>query len=178
MPGCDHQKRMASACRKFDAYLQVRNQICPSRLSWNIAKILQTYYFGNFGHGSVHPPKTINSPWRKLWCFSKCLKSTRSLTFFLRYYNLKNSTTWLVTSILAHDFRKEFCQIKDSRWNINSWCGAVARSYFMRRSFFSLGWQSLYSLHRGKKHWCADLCKLVALTIVFIAISLLFTKSS
>ena len=122
---------------KFDAYLQVRNQICLSRLSWNIAKILQTCYFGYFGHGSVHPPKTINSPWRKLWCFSKCLKSTWSLTFFLRYYNLKNPTTWLLTSILAHNFRKEFCPIKGSRWNINNWCGAVALSYFMTRSFFS-----------------------------------------
>ena len=52
-----------------------------------------------------HPPKTIVSTCRKIWCLSTCKKSTWSLFSFLRNYTLKNPANWLAKSILVHNLR-------------------------------------------------------------------------
>ena len=41
----------------FDVYIHAKYQIFPSPLSWNIAKVLQTCYFGYFGNAWEHAPK-------------------------------------------------------------------------------------------------------------------------
>ena len=43
----------------FDVYMQTKNQLHPSRFSWDIAKILQTCYFGYFKHVLLCTPKMI-----------------------------------------------------------------------------------------------------------------------
>ena len=63
-----------SACRRSTSSLLI---------SWDIAKILQTYYFGYFGH------------WRKLWCISPCKKPDLSLNKILQsYYFLYFGHAW------------------------------------------------------------------------------------
>ena len=42
----------------------------------NNTKILQTCYFGYFGHDQPCPPKLIIPTCRKVWCLSACQKST------------------------------------------------------------------------------------------------------
>ena len=57
-----------------------------------------------FGHACIHTPKMVKLTCRKLWCLCACQKYTSRFTF-LGYYILKNSTIWLVDSILAHNWR-------------------------------------------------------------------------
>ena len=56
--GCEWQYStilIASTCRKV--YLHVKNQLHASLLSWDIAEILQTCYFGYFGHAWPSPSR-------------------------------------------------------------------------------------------------------------------------
>ena len=48
--GYDHQKRRYQLIENFDVYLHVKNQIYLSPPFRDIAKLLQTWYFGYFGH--------------------------------------------------------------------------------------------------------------------------------
>ena len=86
----------------FDVYLHAKNQVYPSLLSWNLAKIMWTCFFGYSGHAWSRPPQTTVPTRRKLWCLSKYKKSTWSLTYFLRY---KNPVIWLDEGILIHNLR-------------------------------------------------------------------------
>ena len=59
--GYDHQKRRYQLIENSDVYLHAKNQIYLSPASRDIAKLLQTWYFGYFGHAQPHPSKTIVS---------------------------------------------------------------------------------------------------------------------
>ena len=68
----------------------------------NNAKILQTCYFGYFGHDQPCPPKFIIPTCRKVWYLSVCQKSTSSLPSFLRYCNdIANLLFWVLWACLA-----------------------------------------------------------------------------
>ena len=67
-----------------------------------------------------HPPKTIVSTCRKIWCLSTCKKSTWSLFSFLRNYTLKNPANWLAKSILVHNLRARISPDKGLWWKINN----------------------------------------------------------
>ena len=62
-----------------------KNQLHLSCFSWDIGKILQTCYFGNFGHAWLPTLKVIPSNCRKLLCLSAGKKSTSHPTIFWRY---------------------------------------------------------------------------------------------
>ena len=47
-----------------------KNQFYPSFIPWDIAKSLQTWYFGYFGHEWPCPSKLIVSTCRKFWYLS------------------------------------------------------------------------------------------------------------
>ena len=65
-------------------------------------KILQTCYFGYFGHDQPCPPKLIILTCRKVWCLSACQKSTLSPPSFLRYCNdIANLLFWVLRACLA-----------------------------------------------------------------------------
>ena len=66
----------------FNVYLQAKNQLHPSRFPWDIARILQTCYFGYLGHAWLRTPRVTLSTCRKLSCFSAGKKSYSSSTFF------------------------------------------------------------------------------------------------
>ena len=70
MPGHPHLKWQYQSKETFDTYLQAKNQLHPSCFPWVIAKILQTCYFGYFGHVWLRKPKLILLPCRKLLCLS------------------------------------------------------------------------------------------------------------
>ena len=74
-------------------------------LSLDNTAILQTCYFGYFGHLWPCPPKPIAPTCMKLWCLSANKKSAWSLSFFKRYYTLKNHAIWLVKNILGNNSR-------------------------------------------------------------------------
>ena len=69
----------------FNVYLQAKNQLYPSHFPWVIAKILQIYYLGYFGHASLRTPKVILSACRKRLYLSAGKKTTSSPMFFWRY---------------------------------------------------------------------------------------------
>ena len=52
----------------FDVYMQSKNQFHPSRFSCDIVKMLQTCYFGYYGHAWLHIPKVKIWISRKLSC--------------------------------------------------------------------------------------------------------------
>ena len=55
--GDTHLKWKYQFKETFDIYLQAKNELHPSRFPWDIAKILQTYYFGYF---DLHTPKVVS----------------------------------------------------------------------------------------------------------------------
>ena len=66
-------------------WIPIKKNLHPSCFPWDIAKMLQTCYFGYFGHTWLHTIKVILSTCRKLVCLSAGKKSTSSPTFFWRY---------------------------------------------------------------------------------------------
>ena len=78
---------------KINVYLHVKNQVPHSFLSWDVAKILQTYS-GYFGHVWLWPRKMAVSTCRKFWCLPLCKKIKFTPYIFpeisLRYWNLHN----------------------------------------------------------------------------------------
>ena len=50
-----HQNWQYQSVGRFGVYLHAK--IYPSPVSWNIANIMQTYYFGYFGHDSDNQQK-------------------------------------------------------------------------------------------------------------------------
>ena len=58
-------------CRNFDLYLHAKNELNPSLLFWDVAKVLQTWYLEYFDNAWSYPSIMIVSPCRKLWC-PKC----------------------------------------------------------------------------------------------------------
>ena len=94
-------KMIVSTCSKLLMFICAKNQLHPSRLSWDIAKIVQTYHFGYFGHDWPCPPKLIASTCRKVRCLSACKKPTLSLPFFLRY--CKDFAILLLTMATKND---------------------------------------------------------------------------
>ena len=61
--------------------MQVKNQLHPSCLLSDIAKTLQTFYFGYFGHTWLPTPQVILSTCRKRLCLSADKKSTSPSVF-------------------------------------------------------------------------------------------------
>ena len=73
MPGHTHHSiNLNKQC--LSVYLQAKNQPHPSYFTWDIVKILQTRYFGFFGHAWLRTPKLILSTCRKLLCLSAVKK--------------------------------------------------------------------------------------------------------
>ena len=68
---------------KYDVYLHTNNQLHSELISWDSTKVLQTC-LGTLGMPNQTHLKTLSTS-RKLWCLSACIKSTTSLTAFLRY---------------------------------------------------------------------------------------------
>ena len=91
------QKTFVFVCRQ--------KSISFPMLFWRYCKVMQTSYFGYFGHAWLHTPKIIVSTCRRLRCLSACQKHTSSFTSFLRYYILKNPAISLADSILVHNSR-------------------------------------------------------------------------
>ena len=58
MPG-HTTKMMYQFEETFNAYLQVKNQLHPSRFPRDSGKIMHTYYFGYFEHAWLRTPKVI-----------------------------------------------------------------------------------------------------------------------
>ena len=59
---------------------------------WRYWKIIQTYYFGYFGHAWQHTPKIIVSSCRKLQCLSYLhAKNELIISFFLEILHFKDS---------------------------------------------------------------------------------------
>ena len=59
----------------FDVYIQAKDQFYPSCFPWDITNILQTCYFGCFGHAWLLTLKVILSACRKLLCLHARKKS-------------------------------------------------------------------------------------------------------
>ena len=59
--------------RQF-VYLHAKNQLNPSFLFWDIAKLLQNCSLGYFRHAWQWPVKTILPACKKRWCFPLCKK--------------------------------------------------------------------------------------------------------
>ena len=76
---------IVSIWRNLYVYLQTKNQLHLSRFPSDIAKILQTCYFGYFGHAWLCTPTVIQSTYRKLLRLSAGEKSTSFPSFFRRY---------------------------------------------------------------------------------------------
>ena len=64
-------------------FIGTKNQLHSSLFSWDIAKTLQTCYFGYFEHDWPWPQKLIASTWQKVWCLSACKKIHFIPPFFL-----------------------------------------------------------------------------------------------
>ena len=63
MPGHTHQKEQYELEEIFDVYLQAKNQLHYSCFSWEIAKLLQTCYFGYSRQAWLHKPIMTVSSW-------------------------------------------------------------------------------------------------------------------
>ena len=62
-----HTQIIASIKKKTGVYLRAKNQFHLSRFPWDIARTLQTSYFGYFGNERLRTPKVIPSIFRKFW---------------------------------------------------------------------------------------------------------------
>ena len=80
----------------FVVYLPAKIQIHPSRFPRDIAKILQTYCFGYFGHAWLLTPKKILSSCRKILCLPAGKKSTTSPMVFWRYCKNMQNLFWVL----------------------------------------------------------------------------------
>ena len=99
----------------------------PHFFFWDIEKILQTCYFGYFGHTWLWPVKTLLPACRKLWCLSLCKKIIFIPSLFLetlqRYYKFGYfGHTWIRTSkVIAPTCRKLWCLSANEKtiWPLN-----------------------------------------------------------
>ena len=99
IPGHTHLKWEYQFEEAFDSYLQ---KLHPLGFTWDIAKILQTCYFGYFGYAWLRTPKKIKSTWKKRLCLSADKKSTSSLMFCWRYYkDMQTSLFWVLWACLG-----------------------------------------------------------------------------
>ena len=84
---------------------------------WDFVKTLQTCYSVNFGNGWPSPSKVKVWICRKLSCLSACIKSTLSITSFLRYYKeIPTLLLWVYLGMPGHTPLKKplifFCRQK------------------------------------------------------------------
>ena len=70
MPDLTHLKWQYEFEETFNAYLQAKNWLYPSRFPWDTTKILQTCYFGYVEHVQLRTPKVILSTCRMLLSIS------------------------------------------------------------------------------------------------------------
>ena len=101
LPGHTHLKRWSQLEEIFAVYLQAKNQLHLSHFPWDIAKILQTYYFGYFGHASLRTPKMILLTYRKRSCLPAGKESLSSPTLFWRYCKLQRHANFLFRVLWA-----------------------------------------------------------------------------
>ena len=86
-------KKMKSICKFFFVYQNAKNQLNYSFLSWDFAKILDTY-FDYFRHAWSCPSNIVASICRKLWYLSAS-KVNFTLHFFLEILQLfSNLLCW------------------------------------------------------------------------------------
>ena len=83
-------------------FIRINHQLHLSLLPWDIAKILQTYYFGYDEHDWPCPPKMIVSTCMEIWYLSASKKSNSSLFFFFRYFkDIANLLFWVLSACLS-----------------------------------------------------------------------------
>ena len=68
MPGYVQPKRYYQTVENFHVHQQAKNQLHPPRFSGDIAKILETCYFGYFEHAWLRTAKVLLSTCTKLPC--------------------------------------------------------------------------------------------------------------
>ena len=76
-----HTQMIVSIKKNFDVYLQAKNQFHLSRFPWDIARTLQTCYFGYFGNEGLRTPNVIPSIRRIFWYLFLGKKLTLFPTF-------------------------------------------------------------------------------------------------
>ena len=94
--------------------MNAKKQLHPFLLFGDIAKILQTCYFGYFDHVWLWPVKMVLPAWRNFWCLSSCKKkshlflSSWTITKILRiWYFGCFGHAWLSPSnVIAETYRK------------------------------------------------------------------------
>ena len=107
----------------FDVYLLTKNK----RFPWYITNILQTCYFGNFGHAWLprntklvilgnldtpgHTPKVMLSIWRNFWCLSADQKSTFSLIY---HKDITNLLFWELWTCMVTQHPKWYYQLVEN----------------------------------------------------------------
>ena len=62
-------------------FIYIKNQFHPWIISWDNAKILQTFHFESFEHDWPCPPKLMVSTCRKIWCLSAWQKKKDHPTY-------------------------------------------------------------------------------------------------
>ena len=77
--------------------MHAKNQLHLSFPFLDIAKVLQTCYFGYFGPAWLWLVKAMLPACRKCWCLSSCKKPYLPLISFLKYYkNIVNLLFWVL----------------------------------------------------------------------------------
>ena len=103
--GYDHQKWWSYCLENFDVYLHGKNEFYPSPHSWNIAKILQTCYYGYFGHVWLWLQQNGDLSLKRI--ISSCKKSNLSLSIFFKYcWGIANLLFWGLWECLATSTKK------------------------------------------------------------------------
>ena len=101
MSGNEHQKWWYQLAWNFNVYLHAKNQIYPVPLPWNVAKILQTCYFGYLGDVWPPPQKPIVSTSKGCHPYSSCTlirkRPIRSLTHLSRHTYIGETVNWKKT---------------------------------------------------------------------------------
>ena len=97
--------------RNLWRYLQAKNQLHPSCLPWDIAKILSACCFGYFGYAWLCTPKVALSTYRNPLCLSADRKSTSSPIIFWRYWKICKFLILGTLSMAAYTHPKWYYQL-------------------------------------------------------------------
>ena len=101
--------------------MHAKNQLHLSFPFLDIAKVLQTCYFGYFGLAWLWLVKAMLPACRKCWCLSSCKKPYLPLISFLKYYkNIVNLLFWVLWTCYFGYCWKLWCLSanKSSTWTL------------------------------------------------------------
>lgn len=118
MPGYGHLKQWNQLLENYDVHFHAKNQIYPSTLSRNIAKILQTYYFWYFGHAWPRPSRHSSNLLGTSFCLHVKNKLDPSLFSWDLALQRMLQSVW-PRAIGPITWEAEFHQIKGLQRNIN-----------------------------------------------------------